>query len=208
MEQLKQLFAKWAGTPCTECLAIGAGGSARRYFRLFGGGKRCVGAVADDIRENEAFFAYTRHLHAKGMPVPELYAVADDRRHYLQQDLGDQTLYGLLHDKTRQGGDSTPKCWHSTARPSPTSPPYSRPAPTSTSPSPTHVPPSTAAPYSGTSTTSSTISLNSTMSHSTRNSSRTTLTVSSTASSPPTATTSSTATSRDAISWWPINYII
>lgn len=104
MEQLKQLFAQWAGTPCTECLAIGAGGSARRYFRLFGGGKRCVGAVADDIRENEAFFAYTRHLHTKGMPVPELYAVADDRRHYLQQDLGDQTLYGLLHDKKRQGG--------------------------------------------------------------------------------------------------------
>ena len=104
MEQLKQLFAQWAGTPCTECLAIGAGGSARRYFRLLGGGKRCVGAVADDIRENEAFFAYTSPLHTKGMPVPELYAVADDRRHYLQQDLGDQTLYGLLHDKKRQGG--------------------------------------------------------------------------------------------------------
>ena len=104
MEQLKQMFAQWAGEPCAECLAIGAGGSSRRYFRLIGATKRCVGAVADDIRENEAFFAFSRHLHAKGMPVPELYAVADDRRHYLQQDLGDQTLYGLLLDKKRQGG--------------------------------------------------------------------------------------------------------
>ncbi len=104
MEQLLQLFAQWAGEPCAECLAIGAGGSSRRYFRLLGATKHCVGAVADDIRENEAFFAFSRHFHNKGINVPELYAVADDRRHYLQQDLGDQTLYGLLLDKKRQGG--------------------------------------------------------------------------------------------------------
>ncbi len=104
MEQLRQLFVQWAGEPCAECLAIGAGGSSRRYFRLTGKDKTAIGCMADDIRENEAFFAYSRHFHAKGMPVPELYAVADDRRHYLQQDLGDQTLYGLLFDKKRQGG--------------------------------------------------------------------------------------------------------
>ena len=104
MEQLLQLFAQWAGEPCAESLAIGAGGSSRRYFRLLGATKHCVGAVADDIRENEAFFAFSRHFHNKGINVPELYAVADDRRHYLQQDLGDQTLYGLLLDKKRQGG--------------------------------------------------------------------------------------------------------
>lgn len=109
MEQLKQLFAQWAGKPCAECLAIGAGGSSRRYFRLSGKGKTAIGCIADDIRENEAFFAYSRHFHAKGMPVPELYAVADDRRHYLQQDLGDQTLYGLLFDKKRQGGGFDPE---------------------------------------------------------------------------------------------------
>lgn len=103
MEQLKDMFAQWAGEPCTECLAIGAGGSSRRYYRLIGATKHCVGAIADDLRENEAFFAYSHHFLAKGMPVPELYAVADDRRHYLQQDLGDQTLYGLLFEKKRQG---------------------------------------------------------------------------------------------------------
>ena len=129
MEQLKQLFARWAGVPCTECLALGANGSSRRYYRLIGNIDTslndvstyqpinlstyqpinlstisAIGCIADDLRENEAFFAYARHFHAKGMPVPELYAVADDRRHYLQQDLGDQTLYGLLYDKQRQGG--------------------------------------------------------------------------------------------------------
>ncbi len=104
MEQLRQMFAHWAGEPCTECLAIGAGGSSRRYYRLIGTSRRCIGTVADDVRENEAFFAYSRHFFSKGIHVPELYAVAGDRRHYLQQDLGDQTLYGLLLEKKRQGG--------------------------------------------------------------------------------------------------------
>ena len=104
MEQLRQMFAQWAGEPCTECLAIGAGGSSRRYYRLLGATRHCIGAVADDVRENEAFFAYSRHFFAKGIRVPELYCIADDRRHYLQQDLGDQTLYGLLIEKKRQGG--------------------------------------------------------------------------------------------------------
>ncbi len=104
MEQLKRLFAAWAGVPCAECLALGANGSSRRYYRLFNGGKSAIGCIADDLRENEAFFAYSRHLHARGIHVPELYAVAYDRRHYLQQDLGDQTLYGLLREKKQQGG--------------------------------------------------------------------------------------------------------
>ena len=104
MHHLQQLFAAWAGEPCDECLALGASGSNRRYYRLRGATRQCIGTVATDVRENEAFFAYSRHFLAKGMPVPELYAVDEDRQHYLQQDLGDLTLYGLLTEKRRQGG--------------------------------------------------------------------------------------------------------
>lgn len=104
MEQLKQLFQQWAGVAPDQCLVLGANGSSRRYYRLAGDGKTAIGAIADDHRENEAFFAYARHFHAKGIPVPELYLVAGDRQHYLQQDLGDTTLYNLLHEKQRQGG--------------------------------------------------------------------------------------------------------
>ena len=104
MEQLKALFHKWAGEPCTQCLALGANGSSRRYYRIIGDTRRCIGAIASDVRENEAFFAYSRHLHARGIRVPELYAVHDDRRRYLQQDLGDLSLYGLLYEKKQKGG--------------------------------------------------------------------------------------------------------
>lgn len=101
---LLQLFEQWAGEPCNECLALGANGSNRRYYRLVGDTHRCIGAENDDVRENEAFFAYSRHFKARGIAVPELYAVSDCRTKYIQQDLGDQTLYGVLFEKKRQGG--------------------------------------------------------------------------------------------------------
>ena len=111
MERLKELFAAWSGMPCAECLAIGtSSASARHYYRLTtDGGVSAIGCIADNIPENRAFFAYTRHLHAKGIRVPELYLVDSDERHYLQQDLGDQTLYGLLYEKKKQGGGFDPE---------------------------------------------------------------------------------------------------
>lgn len=101
---LQQLFEQWAGEPCKECLSLGANGSNRKYYRLLGNTHQCIGAENNDIRENEAFFAYSRHFRARGINVPELYAVSDCRTKYIQQDLGDQTLYGLLLEKKREGG--------------------------------------------------------------------------------------------------------
>ena len=104
---LATLFEQWSGISCTDILALGAQGSSRRYYRMLGGESNsisAIGSVGDDIRENRAFFALCRHLHARGIRVPELYAVAPDQRCYLQQDLGDLTLYGFLHEKQRQGG--------------------------------------------------------------------------------------------------------
>ena len=104
MQQLQRLFEQWAGEACSECLALGSSGSNRRYYRLSSPSHRCIGTVGDDLRENDAFLAYSRHFLAKGIAVPQIYAVSDDRMRYLQQDLGDQSLYGLLLDKRRQGG--------------------------------------------------------------------------------------------------------
>lgn len=104
MERLRKLFEEWAGEPLQESLALGGGGSSRRYYRLFGGTRSCIGTIADDLRENEAFFAYSRHLRSKGMHVPEVYAIDSDRRHYIQEDLGDRSLYGILYEKKRNGG--------------------------------------------------------------------------------------------------------
>jgi aminoglycoside/choline kinase family phosphotransferase len=106
LHTLTSLFGKWAGYTCSEHQTIAANGSNRLYLRLSANGKTCIGAVNDDIRENEAFFYYSRQLHQLGLPVPRLYAVSDDRRYYIQQDLGDTTLYSYLYDKRRKGEGS------------------------------------------------------------------------------------------------------
>lgn len=102
--RLQELFVRWAGMPCTDCVPIaGGGGSSRRYFRLSAAGVSCIGTVASDQCENEAFFAFSRHLHDRNIHVPLIYLIDDDRCHYLQQDLGDRTLYSMLLDKRRAG---------------------------------------------------------------------------------------------------------
>lgn len=90
---------KWAGEPCGEVIMISANGSNRKYFRLKGATHQCMAAVNDDVRENEAFFYYAKSLKEIGINVPEVYAVSEDKKIYLQEDLGDVTLYAFLRDK-------------------------------------------------------------------------------------------------------------
>ncbi len=100
----RALFRQWAGVDCELCSELGANGSNRKYYRLSAGDKSCIAAVNDDVRENDAFLYFSQALSQRGILVPQVYAVSDDHRLYLQQDLGDTTLYSYLYSK-RQSGD-------------------------------------------------------------------------------------------------------
>jgi len=104
---LEKLFEQWAGEPCLSKIRISANGSNRIYFRLQGDTKSCIGAVNKDVRENEAFFFFAREMRKRGIAVPEVYAVSDDRVVYLQQDLGNVTLYTYLSTRKASGIDIT-----------------------------------------------------------------------------------------------------
>ena len=103
-DTLKSLFEQWSGECVDMMLALSANGSNRRYWRMKGATQSCIAAYNADVAENEAFYYYSQALRARGARVPEVYAISNDRTLYLQQDLGDTTLYGLLYDKKRQGG--------------------------------------------------------------------------------------------------------
>lgn len=100
---IKGLFEQYFGEPCLQQLALSANGSNRQYWRLVGEKHHAIAAYNADIRENEAFFYFSRALKERGVHVPEIYAVAPDRQYYLQEDLGDTTLYLWLYDRRRQG---------------------------------------------------------------------------------------------------------
>ncbi len=103
-EILRQLFIQWSGEEAHEMLKLSANGSNRQYWRMVGNSHRCIAAFNDDVRENEAFFYYSQTLRSKGIRVPEVYAIDSTRHCYLQEDLGDTTLYNYVYDKRRQGG--------------------------------------------------------------------------------------------------------
>ncbi len=93
---LCRLFKSFTGQEPETVAALPVSGSDRRYYRLSIADKSIIGACNDELKENEAFFYFTTHFLKKKLPVPEVLLISDDRKAYLQTDLGDETLFSLL----------------------------------------------------------------------------------------------------------------
>ncbi len=114
---MEQLFYHWAGEECQSRMQMTANGSNRMYYRLKGETRSCIAAINMDVRENEAFFYFAEQLHGKGVKVPRLYAISVDRTMYLQEDLGDVTIYNYIQSRKTNGVDVLPymRQWYTTA---------------------------------------------------------------------------------------------
>jgi aminoglycoside/choline kinase family phosphotransferase len=93
---LQELYQRWSGQPVQKILSFPAHGSSRQYYRILGGGGKAIGAFNRDRRENIAFLTLSTHFKRHGLPVPEIYISDLDRHIYLEQDLGDETLFSLV----------------------------------------------------------------------------------------------------------------
>ena len=97
------LFEKWSGEAAESFVALPPSGSDRHYFRIKGGGKTAIAALNKDKKENLAFITFSRHFKKADFNVPEIYLTDEANDLYLQEDLGDETLFSLL---SRLRGDS------------------------------------------------------------------------------------------------------
>lgn len=95
-KNLLHLFERWAGTKADDIAPMPQSGSYREYYRIFGGGRTAVGVYNADLKENIAFLTFTKHFLDKKIRVPAIYAEDLDNHAYLQEDLGDITLFGFL----------------------------------------------------------------------------------------------------------------
>jgi aminoglycoside/choline kinase family phosphotransferase len=93
---LADLYKATLGEAPIEVNELPAHGSSRKYFRLSGSPKTLIGAINSDRTENEAFLYFSRHFRSAGLPVPEIYGENLDQGAYLEEDLGDTTLFDLL----------------------------------------------------------------------------------------------------------------
>lgn len=94
--ELRALYRAWKGEEAEKIIALPASGSARIYFRLEGTRESIIGAFNPDVNENEAFFYLCHHFLSKGLNVPQVLHIADDRKAYLLEDLGDLTFFSWM----------------------------------------------------------------------------------------------------------------
>jgi aminoglycoside/choline kinase family phosphotransferase len=98
MEVLNNLFERHFHAPAERIKPLQGqlGGSGRAILRLSGGAISAIGIVYPVREENVAFLEFSKHFRRHGLPVPEIYA--EDLAHgaYLEEDLGDATLFDLV----------------------------------------------------------------------------------------------------------------
>jgi aminoglycoside/choline kinase family phosphotransferase len=100
-DQLISLFESHFKEEVTFFEQLPGSGSYREYVRMKSSGNQVIGSYNQDIKENQAFLEFSAHFKNKGIPVPQIYAVSYDLRTYLQEDLGNITLFDFL-TKTRE----------------------------------------------------------------------------------------------------------
>jgi aminoglycoside/choline kinase family phosphotransferase len=101
---LNDLFYRWCGERIVSINKLPASGSPREYYRIKGKTSGAIGAINLDREENIAFIEFSRHFHSLGLCVPEIFLVDLDHHAYLQEDLGDTTLFDYIF-KVRDNGN-------------------------------------------------------------------------------------------------------
>ena len=110
MDVLKRLFEQHYGFPAEDAKPLQGqlGGSGRAIVRLTGQGASAIGIVYSVREENVAFLEFSRHFRRHALPVPEIYAEDLSQGAYLEEDLGDATLFEFL-SKNRSGDAIAPQ---------------------------------------------------------------------------------------------------
>jgi aminoglycoside/choline kinase family phosphotransferase len=109
MDVLQKLFEQRFHTAAARVQPLQGqlGGSGRNIIRLSAERQSAIGILHNVREENAAFLEFSRHFRRHGLPVPEIYAEDLNQGAYLEEDLGDTTLFEFL-SKHRTGENIAP----------------------------------------------------------------------------------------------------
>jgi aminoglycoside/choline kinase family phosphotransferase len=110
IDALKKLFEQHFHVPPerVQPLQGDLSGSGRKIIRLSNKKITAIGILYGVREENVAFLEFSKHFRRHHLPVPEIYAEDLDHGAYLQEDLGDPTLFEFL-SKNRAGAEIAPQ---------------------------------------------------------------------------------------------------
>lgn len=105
MQKLFDLYRSWCGADPMGVEPVAAAGSNRKYYRLTAeDGSSVIGVIGTSRDEDHAFIYLSGHFRKRQLPVPRIFAVADDELRYLQEDLGRVSLFGAISGGRDAGG--------------------------------------------------------------------------------------------------------
>ena len=108
-EILTRLFTQHFGKAPATVLPLEGDGSSRKMYRLVGDGyETAIGVYGPDADENRAFLSFSRAFRGAGLAVPEVYAADEEAGVYIEEDLGDATLFDALSSARKRDGSDFP----------------------------------------------------------------------------------------------------
>lgn len=97
MDDIIVLYVKTFDAKGVKIEKLPQAGSNRKYFRLLSeNAPAVIGVYNDNKKENECFVYLAEHFLHKGLNVPAIYAFDESHTIYLQEDLGNISLYSSL----------------------------------------------------------------------------------------------------------------
>ena len=105
-QKLIDLFKKRFSEEVISSEMLPPSGSYREYIRLKSMHFNAIGTWNEDEKENKAFVNFSLHLRENGVDVPEIYDYDTQSHIYLQEDLGDITLFSFLSEVRDHSGFS------------------------------------------------------------------------------------------------------
>lgn len=99
-QTLKMLFQRVTGELPESIVSMNLGGSDRKYYRLKTNKTSLIGCVNNNKAENAAFYHITEVLKNAGINVPDVLDRSSDDSCYIVTDLGCQSLYDLVVNRT------------------------------------------------------------------------------------------------------------
>ena len=93
LNTFQELIYKETGKNLDKIVNLKADASDRKIYRLFYDGNSIIGIFNENKKENLAFINFTGSFSKLGLNVPQIISVSDDNLFYIEEDLGDMTLF-------------------------------------------------------------------------------------------------------------------
>lgn len=95
-ENAKRFFENHLGKKSSEFVTLAQSGSARVNFLATAGTEKYIITYNENIQENESFLYYSEVFSSLKLNTPSILAVSDDRKMYIQEFLGQNTLSEII----------------------------------------------------------------------------------------------------------------